>query len=282
MSDRGKKDFSTWEEFEKAKLAGELDSNKESRFADPEYTTWEEFQKQPDIESFANDPHSQNSSKNLFKRIGVIFLCVLLWVTLLAVYVFCIFYPTVRATNIPVDGILAISMDFIFFIVSIVICVKVGKALFLKANSKNLKEPLSENYNSTHDSSVVQVEEPKRNTAASPFKFSSRGMMGKVWGPIVASVLSWVSYFVAMEFYIRGYISGIVETEADFFDFSASRVQEKYEGRLFLIKNDLLENPLAGTQLDEYYLVAVCCITVLCVAFIVFSIVYSNRRREKM
>ena len=126
----------TWEEFEKAKLAGELDSDKESQFADPEYTTWEEFQKQSNVENTASGSRSQNSSKNLFRKI-MHFLCVLLWVALLAVYVFCIFYPTVEAINMPVDGILAISMDLIFFIASIIIWQRVR--LFL-AKLQNLEE----------------------------------------------------------------------------------------------------------------------------------------------
>nr|DAO47334.1 MAG TPA: hypothetical protein [Caudoviricetes sp.] len=374
----------TWEEFEKAKLAGELDSDKESQFADPEYTTWEEFQKQSNVENTASGSRSQNSSKNLFRKISVIFLCVLLWVALLAVYVFCIFYPTVEAINMPVDGILAISMDLIFFIASIIICVKVGKTPFLKAKLQNLEEefnkeacgeqsgfssnsapvyktssarvplkvgavllgcfayglivtrlkslgiapggllaiviaapciwlmrflspnagskyspttyvvanpdkgnfdknPRSEDYNINYNtSSTVQVKKTKTSAITSSFKLSFKGIVGKICGSIFVSVLSWVSYFTAMEFYIRSYVRGVVDVRANYYDWSISKVHERYDGLIFTIKTGASENPLDSTIFDECYLAVVCGITVLCVAFIVFSIVHNNRRRDKM
>lgn len=91
------------------------------------------------------------------------------------------------------------------------------------------------------------------------------------------SVLSWVSYFTAMEFYIRSYVRGVVDARANYYDWPISKIHERYDGLIFTIKTGASENPLDSTIFDECYLAIVCGITALCLAFIIYLYVQNRK-----
>jgi hypothetical protein len=260
-------------------------SEEEPHISDPKCTSCKEFDSDYYVENTASDsndaPNYKTSSARVPLKVGAV---------LLGCFTYGLIVTGLKSLGIAPGALLAIVIAapcmWLMRFLSSNAGSKYSPTNYVVANpdkgnfDKNLH---SEDYNINYNtSSTVQVKKTKTSAIASSFKLSFKGIVGKICGSIFVSVLSWVSYFTAMEFYIRSYVRGVVDVRANYYDWSISKIHERYDGLIFTIKTGASENPLDSTIFDECYLAVVCGITVLCVAFIVFSIVHNNRRRDKM
>ena len=94
-------------------------------------------------------------------------------------------------------------------------------------------------------------------------------------------IFSLLSVLFVRSTYIKGYVHGYVESRGEILNWSLSHSEDRYESLLKSVTNGYNDNPLDSTSLDEYYLSGAIFICILCVCYIIYSIIQIRKENKK-